>query len=161
MISSTHITTGAALGLALGSAIPNPALAVPAAFLAGVVLHHLLDMVIHTDPGSFRAADDMRPTTASEVIFALPDNLIATALVLVIFFTHQTSWPMLFGAIGSNLPDVWHNVGYWSSTTRRIWPAYFRLHEFRHATARGKLIPLGIAANVVLITYAVYYLYTR
>ena len=159
MISTTHITTGAALGLAIGRLIPNPIIAIPLAVLAGIISHHILDSIPHTDPGSFRVDEnDDAPAKAGELLFAVPDNIVATLFVLLIFFTKELSWPMLFGAVGGNLPDVWHNVGKWADYSRRVLPQYFKIHEKYHFTARGNLIPLGIVTNVIFIIFSVWYL---
>lgn len=163
MISTTHITTGAALGLVIGNVIPNPAVSIPVSFAIGVISHHLLDKVPHTDPGSYRTdPDDKSAAKPKELLFAVPDNIIGTLLVLWIFFAQaEPSWPMLFGAAGGNMPDVWHNVGFWSDYTRhKILPKYFVLHETNHWTARGNLIPLGIITNVVFIFISVVFLLT-
>jgi hypothetical protein len=162
MISTTHITTGAALGLAVGSAMPNQAVASIIALIVGIISHHLFDMILHTDPGSFRAdPNDNSPARPEEIRFALPDNIIGTAIVLWVFATQSPSWPMLFGAIGGNLPDVWHNAPFWSDYTRyKILPKYFHFHESKHSTARGKQIGLGILTNAILIIAALYYLFT-
>lgn len=160
MISSTHILTGAAVGLAIGRINPDLAVTLPAAIVAGLISHHLFDMIPHTDPGSFRQANDSGPARGGEVVFALVDNIIGTALVLYLFSTGLPSWTMLFGAAAANLPDVWHNVGWWSNWTRRaVAPAYFSLHEKLHYTARGRLIPLGIATNLLLIAVSLFYLF--
>lgn len=160
MISSTHITTGGAIGLAVGYAIPNPVIAIPAAFIVGVISHHAFDMIVHTDPGSFREGGDSGPAKKREMLFAFPDNLVGALIVLFVFFTREPSWPMLFGAAGANMPDVWHNVPYWSDFTRhKILPTYFKLHEKFHWTARGKEIPVGILTNATLIISALTYLF--
>ena len=160
MISTTHITTGAAVGLAVVALLPNPVLALPIAFGLGLVSHHILDMIPHTDPGSFRSnPNDVGPAKPKELLFAIPDNLIGTAIILAVFLTRQPSWPMLLGAAGGNMPDVWHNVGLWSDYTRKkIWPGYFTFHETNHSTARGNLIPLGIVTNLVLILGSLYFI---
>lgn len=159
MISSTHITVGAAIGLSVGRAIPDPILSIPVALLTGLVSHHILDSIPHTDPGSFRELGDHRPASAQEILFALPDNLIATITILAFFYLKEPSFPMLIGAIGGNLPDVWHNVDLWSRLSRQqILPSYYRLHQKMHWTARGNLIPLGILTNLILIVSAIYYI---
>lgn len=160
MISSAHITSGAALGLLIGAAVPDQAIAIPLALVAGLGSHHLLDMIPHTDPGSFRSPDDHGPTKPKEMLFALPDNLIATALVLYVFFVHQSSWPMLLGAVGGNLPDVLHNVDAWSDFARqRFLPGYYRFHQQFHWTARGNQVPVGILTNLLVITGSAWILF--
>ena len=162
MISTTHITTGAAVGLAVGSVIPNSILAIIVAFLCGVISHHVLDMIPHTDAGSFRAEDDNALLRAGELRFAVFDNLLGTIIVLVVFFTNTPSWPMLFGAAGGNFPDVFHHPNVWAAYTRhKILPHYYRFHENNHWTARGNLIFLGIITNLALIGGSLYYLLSR
>ena len=120
MISTTHITTGAALGLAVGSSMSNDVLAIPAAFAVGVISHHILDMIIHTDAGSFRKKGDISPLSSGERLFAYADNFIGTIIILWIFFSKEPSWAMLFGAAGGNFPDIFHHPNWWQAKTRAM-----------------------------------------
>jgi hypothetical protein len=161
MISTTHIVSGAALGLAVGTLIPNPIAAVPVALFVGVISHHLFDKIPHTDPGSWRQPNEKTKLKQSEIAFAIPDNLLGTSIVLMIFFTIHPSWPMLFGAAGANFPDIFHHPPLWSDTTRygsALAKRYFSFHETHHWTARGKLIPLGIVTNLIIIGLSLWYL---
>jgi hypothetical protein len=159
MISTTHITVGAALGLTVGSMIPNPVIAIPVAFVVGAISHHLLDPIPHTDPGSWRDPNDKDLVKKEELPFALADNIIGTVIILWIFFTREPSWPMLFGAAGGNFPDIFHHVPAWGHKTRMMFNGlYFAMHEKYHWTARGGLIPLGILTNVLLIAVALWYI---
>lgn len=158
MISTAHITTGGALGLAVGAALSEPLIALPAAFAVGIVSHHLLDMIPHTDPGSFREPGDKSAITSNEAIFALIDNMLGTGLVLWIFFTREPSWPMLFGAAGGNFPDMLHHVPLWGPRFRTVWKKYFHLHEKLHWTAYSRLIPFGVLSNIIVIWLALAYL---
>lgn len=162
MISTTHITTGAAVGLAVGSLIPNSLLAIIVAFLVGVLSHHVLDQIPHTDAGSFRKPNDKAMLRSGERTFALLDNVLGTVIVLYLFFTHQPSWPMLFGAAGGNFPDIFHHPNWWASTTRSLFNGtYFRIHEKYHFTARGGLIWLGVLTNLILTIGAMSYILTH
>lgn len=158
MISTTHITTGAALGLAIGSYIPNPIIAIPVAFIVGVASHHVLDKIIHTDSGSFRAENDSDTVKKGELPFALTDNIVGTLIILAVFIFKEPSWPMLFGAAGGNFPDVFHHPPAWGKYTRSMWAGYFRFHETHHATARGSLIVVGVITNILLIIGALFYI---
>jgi hypothetical protein len=159
MISTTHITTGAALGLVVGSAMPNSVLAIVVAFLAGVLSHHVLDQIPHTDAGSFRKPDDKELLKSGERTFALFDNILGTVVVLYLFFTQEPSWPMLFAAAGGNFPDIFHHPNWWASTTRSLFKGkYFRFHEKFHFTARGSMIALGVLTNLVLIFGSIWYI---
>ncbi len=162
MISTTHITTGAALGLVIGAAIPDSLLAVPIAFGVGVLSHHVLDMIPHTDPGSYRKPDDLSPLNSRERIFAYADNALGTAIILAIFFTMQPSWAMLFGAAGGNFPDIFHHPNWWQAKTRAMFNGkYFHFHHKYHFTARGNLIPLGVLTNAVLIIGSLWYILSQ
>lgn len=161
MISTTHITTGAAVGLAVGSIMPNSIWAIIIAFLLGVLSHHILDQIPHTDAGSFRKPDDKEMLRSGERTFALLDNVLGTAIVLYLFFTQEPSWPMLFAAAGGNFPDIFHHPNWWANVTRSLFNGkYFKFHEKYHFTARGNLILLGIITNLVLIIGSVWYIVT-
>lgn len=165
MIATAHITTGAAIGLALAGAITNrwpesQWLALPVAFAAGVVSHHIADLIPHTDTGSFRDPKDKGLITDKESIFALFDNILGTALVLTVFFTLQPSWPMLLGAAGANFPDVFHHPRWWAPYTRALFNGqYYRFHSTYHFTARGAaMIFIGIATTALAIGTAMWYI---
>lgn len=160
MISTTHVTTGAAVGLFIESIIPNPIIAIPLALVAGVVSHHLLDAIPHTDAGSFRGEghkDD--PLSKQEIQFAFIDNIIAAFVLIWIFLIRHPSWPMMFGAVGGNFPDLFHHPPFWQDYTRKTISAkYFALHKRFHRTARGNLIVFGLLTNVFFIALSLYYL---
>lgn len=162
MISTTHILSGAAIGLAADALIPNPAVSIPVAFIIGVLSHHVADMIPHTDAGSFRKKDDDALLTSSERRFALVDNILGTVVVLAIFFAREASWPMLFGAAGANFPDIFHHPNFWAAYTRhKIIPKYFKFHEKYHWTARANWIPFGVVTNLTIIMASLYYLLSR
>ena len=159
MISSTHIVTGSAIGLAIGHIFPNQWLACLVAFVIGVGSHHLLDLILHTDAGSFRDPDDQTVMHRKELIFALADNILGTTVILFVFFTREASWPMLFGAIGGNFPDVFHHVPSWAEFTRKLKKGkYFKFHETNHYTATGQQIWLGVFNNLALIFGSIWYI---
>ncbi len=162
MTSTTHITTGAALGLAAGSLISNPAIVLPVAFVVGVISHHILDVVPHTDPGSWREEGDESPIKPSEMNFALADNILGTAIILWVFATREPSWSMLVGAAGGNFPDIFHHPHWWSAWSRSLFNgAYFGIHKKFHHTARGKWIGLGVVTNLIFIVGSLYYILSR
>lgn len=159
MISTTHITTGAAIGLAIGQSIPEPIIAIPTAFVLGFVSHHILDLIPHTDAGSFRDPADKQLLTRGERRFALLDNIVGTTIILFIFLTEQASWPMLFGAAGGNFPDVFHHPNWWAAKTRSFFGGhYYYFHNTYHFTARGKLILFGVLTNAALIIGSLWYI---
>ena len=162
MINTTHITTGAAVGLAIGGLVSEPLVAVPLSIVAGIVSHHILDLIPHTDAGSFRDKSKMSdPLSHNELLFALFDNIIGTSVILALFFAKEPSWAMLFGAAGGNFPDVFHHPNQWSAITRDYFKGkYYHFHETYHTTARGSLIPLGVATNATLIIGSLCYIWT-
>ena len=162
MISTTHITTGAALGLAVGSVIPNAWIAIPVAFIVGVASHHILDTIPHTDPGSFRDPNDLSLMHTNEARFAYIDNSIGTTIILYFFLTGHPSWPMLFGAAGGNFPDTFHHPHWWAAKTRALFNgAYYRFHHDYHFTARGKLLTLGVVTNAIFIIGSLWYIVNK
>lgn len=166
MISSTHIITGAAIGVLVERSFGVAAFdgwgiggLVFLVFALGALSHHLLDVVPHTDPGSYRKAGDNSQLTRWEQRFAWWDNILGTLVVLGIFVFVEPSWLMLVGSAGANFPDVWHHTPLWSQLTReKIMPSYFKFHQFFHWTATGKLILLGVLTNVFCIVVALFYI---
>ena len=160
MVSSAHIISGAAVGLAISSTIPvAPEVAVAVAFAAGVASHHILDAIPHTDAGSFsKRGSAMLP---KDERFAWWDNIIATLFVLGVFFFIHPTLAMLAGAIGANFPDVLHHPRWWGKKTRPlIGGRYFAFHRDFHFTARGRLIPLGLFTTLTVIAVSAWYIFT-
>lgn len=159
MIASVHIITGAAMGVAVERFTTNPAFSLPAAFIAGFISHHVLDLILHTDLGSWRKPDDEKPMTKTEKITALIDNIIGTAIVLLIFSLKNRSWPMLFGASGGNMSDVFHHTPWWSARTRVLFGCvYYKFHRAFHFTARGRLIIVGIFSSILVMFLSLLYI---
>lgn len=162
MISTTHIVTGAAIGLF----IERMALTgwgsgelILLVFVLGVASHHFLDLIPHTDTGSFRDDNEELPMTKGEVKFAWMDNFFGTLLILNVFLFREQSWLMLVGAAGANFPDVWHHPVWWRRFTRKnLFPLYYNFHEFFHWTAKGNLIPLGVLTNLLFIIGGLFYI---
>ena len=164
MISITHISAGAAVGTLVGSFIPNPVIAVPVAFLAGVASHHLLDMVPHTDTGSFRKEGDKetlkrqkKVMKTSELGVAVIDNGIALAILGYLFLAKDMNWALVAGAIGGVFPDYFHHIPIWGYQVREWWKGYYSFHETYHATAKGWMIPVGILTNLIITVISVWY----
>ncbi len=161
MINTAHITVGGAIGLAISRVVPNPWIGIPLGFVVGVASHHLLDMIPHTDAGSFRnPSQGKNLVSKTEIPFALLDNIFGTLVVLYVFSMLHPSWIMLFGAAGGNFPDIFHHTPYWAKKTRALFEGrYFQLHHTYHRTARDNMILFGIITNLVAIGLAVWYLF--
>lgn len=143
---STHIAVGAAVGYLS----KNPALG----FFAGLISHHLIDQIPHTDGGSFDV--DVKDFAKDKRILTIVslDLIVILILGLFIFTIHAVNWAIIFGAIGAALPDLVDNMPFWSPFLRKKIPFnfYHRFHEFFHFTITDKKFYwVGIMTQILLI----------
>ena len=147
MVYTTHVLTGGALG----TMVSSPLLAL----LGGIVLHHVLDMVPHLDPGYY--FPDLKKWKDKNLIIAVVVDLaIGTGVILALWHFQNLPNTVLWGALGSMLPDLIDNHP-WSQATRRLplLKQYHWFHHYFHWTATQKQVALGIATQVILIAISV------
>ncbi len=154
MLTTPHLLTGAAVGLATG----NPV----AGFAAGVASHLLLDATLHTDPGTWHL-DEPYPFKMSrgELALGIIDLIVAFSSVLAL----STQVPLIAaapiaGMFGGILPDI---IGLSPLFFPKLatYPIMKRYHEFNkwlQWTARPEQWILGCVTQVIVIVAVVYYL---
>jgi len=146
---STHI----AIGSAVGYLFRNPA----AGFVAGVLSHHIIDQVPHSDGGSLNV--NVKDFASDKRILAIVGfDLIL--MIIIAYFIYQLRGfhpAIIAGAIGGALPDLIDNMPFWTPKLRKIYPfsAYHRFHEKFHFTIEEKrFFWLGILSQILLIILA-------
>lgn len=102
MFYSTHLVTGAAIGVVTGSPVK--------AFLFGLLSHLLLDAIPHHDHRKVRNC-------------AL-DIVGGTLLFALAFFFWKPDPAMLWGAIGGVIPDIEVPLYYFGLIKRRVFPSH-------------------------------------
>ena len=153
-----------AIGVAIGLAVPNPYLA----FGIGVISHHVADAVPHFDPGSFLLDQPWHMRTAREFsrrdwLMVAIDAVLSLILLLgtFIYLPSERWMAVSAGVFGALLPDLVHNVPFWSGKLRKIsWIAWWQDHIHRRFqwTVPARSWPLGLGTQFVTISLAIWYL---
>lgn len=93
----------------LGDRIGDPVIA----FIVGIVVHLLLDMVPHYD-----TTDDGK-LTLRQVGLILADALLFIILIFFVIGSNKISPNFLAGAFGGIFPDLLDNIPLWKKTFRK------------------------------------------
>lgn len=102
MFYSTHLVTGAAVGMVTGSPVR--------AFLFGLLSHLLLDAIPHNDHRKVR-----------NCVLDIAGGTLAFALVFIFW---KPDPAMLWGAIGGVIPDVEVPLYYFGMIKHRVFPSH-------------------------------------
>lgn len=165
-------TTHAIIGAAIGAASPNMAVG----FILGVASHHILDSIIHFDQGTLHR-DPQGPNylhhrffipkikfTPTDWKILFVDFGIAGILFGLIFLSKPLGVipHIIAGTLGGLFPDLLHGSPLWSAKLiqkNRLVAKYNSLHSFFHWTANPKQKLLGLATQLLLISFALYKLF--
>jgi hypothetical protein len=107
------------IGGVVGSELENPFLA----FLAGFVLHFLLDTIPHydtTDGGKF---------TRRQIVLILVDAIVG--LSIIFFYIKPAALSFWYGALGGITPDLLDLTPFWSKAFRKTFfgKNFHRFHD--------------------------------
>lgn len=139
-----YLTVHASIGAAIGGSVSHPSLA----FLLGIVSHFILDKIPHADPGGANHFEgrNIFPLTKSAKRFlaiVLIDTLLAAATTLfLIRAMPNASLSLLFGVIGSILPD--YLFGLYFLTKWKLLKSFQMFHHrihFPHKQYRVQVFP--------------------
>jgi hypothetical protein len=158
MIGTGHLLVGGAIGAALSLELAPP-LAVPVALACGIVSHHLLDLIPHTDAATFwPAPQNGLPWTVS-LLVAL-EILIGLGLVGFFYLSHHTTVVFLAGAVGGMLPDLLDEVPLWQERFRRTWVGgvWHHWHTRLHCADMAGSWVAGVVVDVVVVAGGVWLL---
>lgn|GEM_PF-350747 len=153
----THVAVGSAVGLAT----KNPYLG----FAAGVVSHHIIDVIPHSDPGSLgiSAKDILKKENRGGLVWAVSDAIVGAGLFIFILLKFNFESAVLWGMIGAVLPDLIDNSPFWSLPLRQFFPFnyYHRFHEKFHFTISAKrYFWLGFLTQIVLICLSLAFVFS-
>lgn len=149
MIFTSHIIVGSAVGELTGNS--------PVAFLGGFVSHHVLDCVPHLDPGTgWKGNDVFKPLSA---LIIATDLVVGTVVFYYIWKYSGFASPVMWGAIGSVLPDIVDN-GPWRSIRKLpVFKQYHHFHESFHSTVEKENWLLGTLTQITIVTIALYLIF--
>ncbi len=149
---------GGPIGATVAVHFPDAA-AVPLALGLGVISHHALDLLPHTDVGTIYPEDGPAPPQpVCWLVFA--ETLIGLVLTAFLFLAHYPSWAFLLGAAGGMVPDLLDNIPLWQKRLRqtRFGAGFHRLHMLLHCPDLRERWVVGIGVDAVVVGGGLWYL---
>jgi hypothetical protein len=151
MIGTGHLLIGGAVGVGAALVLPSP-LAGPAALGLGIVSHHILDLVPHTDAATFYS-DPRKPIPWLICALVALEIVLGLALTGVLYLSQHTTIAFVLGAGGGILPDLLDEVPLWQERFRRtsFGAAWHRWHTRLHCASMERAKVTGIVIDVCVI----------
>lgn len=156
MLATPHLLTGAAIGAVTQNYY--------AAFILGVISHHLLDIIPHFDTAIFHMneKDDHYQLTKRDWLIGVGDAMIGVVILLLITISMlmvvgspYNIGPILVGALGGIFTDLFDNVPFWKERFRqtKIGKKVHAFHEYYHFQPTTKNWWWGMvgSAGVIII----------
>jgi hypothetical protein len=133
--------------------------AAPLALGLGVISHHLLDLIPHTDAETFWPEGRARVPLRGILIVAL-ETLLGLALTVTFFLAHYTTLPFVAGALGGVLPDLCDCVPLWQERFRRsrVGGWWHRWHLRLHCGPMESAWGRGLAVDAAVVSFGIWYL---
>jgi hypothetical protein len=163
MIISGHLLIGGAIGVAanalLQSAAPQFSLwAVPLALGLGILSHHLLDLLPHTDAATFWP--DPRQVPLFAVVMVTLEVSCGVLLTGSFFlWQHQTA-AFAAGAVGGVLPDLLDEMPLWQERFRQssFGNVFHRWHTHLHCSDMAGRWPMGLVIDALVVGGGLWFL---
>lgn len=154
MLATPHLLTGAAIGMATQNYY--------AAFILGVISHHILDIIPHFDTAVFHMdeKDDHYKLTKRDWLIGIGDAIAGAVILLLIVMSMlivvgspYNLGPILVGALGGIFTDLFDNVPFWKERFRqtKIGGKIHAFHEKYHFTLTRRNWWWGIVGSGVTI----------
>jgi hypothetical protein len=158
MIPTGHLLIGGAVGATLAVHLPG-AVAAPLALGLGVASHHLLDLLPHTDAGTFYPDDGPPPPRRVCLVVGL-EGLLGLLLTVFLYLAHYPTWPFLLGAIGGMVPDLLDNIPLWQKRFRatRFGAFFHQFHMAAHCTGMEQRWLFGLGVDALVVVGGLWYL---
>jgi hypothetical protein len=156
MIMTGHLLIGGALGVTAGTLLSSvsPALslwAVPLALGVGILSHHFLDLVPHTDAATFWPDPRQVPWFAVAVVAS--EVALGFSLTGLLFVAQHKTWAFVSGALGGVLPDLLDEIPLWQQRFRRsaLGKFWHRWHIRLHCADMANRWRLGLVIDVLVV----------
>lgn len=147
MLIATHIIVAGYAGEMIG----NPFLT----FLAGVIIHLLLDAIPHYD-----TTDDGK-ITKRQLALVIIDGIIGIFLIIFLLRANLGfKSPFFWGALGGIFPDILDNVPFWQKAFRgtNFGKKFHQFHE-RIQKISLPLIPCLLLQILIVMIFSYLYLH--
>jgi len=157
MILTGHLLIGGAIGVVAATLTPWPLAAVLALGL-GILSHHLLDLVPHTDAATFWPHPSKVPVAAC-IVVALEVALGFSVTALLFIAQHKTL-AFISGALGGILPDLFDEMPLWQERFRqnglgRLW---HHVHEKLHCASMAERWRTGLVIDALVVAGGLWFL---
>jgi hypothetical protein len=163
MIMTGHLLIGGAIGVVanalLPSASPGPSLwAVPVALGLGILSHHLLDLVPHTDSATFWP--DPRRLPLFGVVAVTLEVLGGLLLTATLFVSQHQTWAFAAGAVGGMLPDLLDEMPLWQQRFRQssLGGIWHRWHTQLHCADMAERWGMGLVIDALVVGGGLWFL---
>jgi hypothetical protein len=158
MIGTGHLLVGGAIGAAASTQLPPP-LAVPVALGCGVLSHHLLDLIPHTDAATFWPGPRHRIPWSVALLVAF-EILLGLSLTGFFYFSLHTTLAFVAGAVGGILPDLLDEVPLWQERFRRtsVGSVWHRWHTRLHCADMANSWLAGVVIDALVVAGGVWLL---
>jgi len=153
MLFTPHLAVGAAIGAATNNSL--------AAFLIGFIAHHILDLVPHTDSGSYAVHAENIFKRPKILLFVLSDVLLGLILFTILYTKSDYSPPVFWGSLGCIAPDLIDNLPYTSKFLQKFFPFnyYHKLHDIFHYTISDRRhLWIGYLTQIFAIAVSILYI---
>jgi hypothetical protein len=151
MIGTGHLLVGGAIGAVAATQLPPP-LAVPVALGCGIVSHHLLDLIPHTDAATFWPCGS-KPIPWGVALLVAAEILLGLSLTGLLYFSLHTTLAFVAGAVGGILPDLLDEVPLWQERFRRTWlgSIWHRWHTRLHCADMANSWKTGLVVDALVV----------
>ena len=165
MIMTGHLLIGGAIGVVASTLLPATSplpsyWAVPLALGFGILSHHVLDFVPHTDAATFWP--DPRRVPSFVVAAVTTEILLGISLTGTLFLAQHTTWAFAAGAVGGILPDLLDEMPLWQERFRRtaVGRLWHHWHVRLHCADMAQSWRMGLAVDALVVGGGLWYLLT-
>jgi len=154
MIITGHLLVGGAIGVGTAALCSSPTIsmwAVPLALAFGVLSHHLLDFLPHTDAATFWP--EPRRVPLGGILIVALEVALGCSLTAMLFVAQHSTWAFALGAIGGALPDLLDEIPLWQEWFRRssLGAIWHRWHLRLHCADMGAWWRTGLVIDALVV----------
>lgn len=148
MTISPHFFAGAAAA----TFTTNPLVA----FLLGIIIHFLLDMLPHTDPGLFNKKKDGWPVWL--YVYCAVEFAVTIAVFVFLFYKRTDFTIIGIGGLGGIFPDILENAPIKSLNNLPVLKQISWFHNAIHFSLEKKDWYLGLPIEIIVLGGSIWFL---
>jgi hypothetical protein len=163
MITTGHLLIGGAVGVTTGALLTVEPThtnwwAVSLALALGVLSHHLLDLIPHTDAATF--FPDSRRVPLFAIVIVTLEISAGFMTVGSLFLAQHTTWAFAAGAVGGILPDLFDEIPLWQMRFRRnaLGGLWHRWHTRLHCRDMAATWRIGLLVDAFVVGAGLWFL---